>query len=587
VVPAPAAGVRAVPARCSGQDVDRACILHVWGATTTSNCSHEDQHVTPPPDIGAVTPVHRGSSSRYGLDTHGIERSGVVHWNYSPPQLIERAIAAREGVIVEGGAFNALTAPHTGRSPRDRFLASDPQTDAEIWWGAVNRMFEPAAYNTLREELVHALERQDLFVRDMWAGAAPEHRISVRIVTPSAWHNLFSHNIFRAPASDEIQAMRPDFTVLHDPEFQADPARHGTRTGTFIILNLARREVLIGGTRYAGEIKKSVFAFLNHRLPKHGVLPMHCSVNVGESGDPAAFFGLSGTGKTTLSADPERHLVGDDEHGWDDNGVFNFEGGCYAKVIRLSAEKEPEIHATTRRFGTILENVVVNADRTIDLDSDEITENTRACYPLSYIPNFAPDGRAGHPRHVVFLTADAYGILPPIARLTPDQAIYHFLSGYTAKLAGTETGVSEPKATFSACFGAPFLPLHPIVYAEMLREKIERHQPTVWLVNTGWTGGPYGEGRRIDLTHTRAMLRAALDGRLHAVPTRAERAFGLHVPEMVPDVPADLLQPRNTWPDGTRYDSQAPKLAHLFRENFAHFAASVTPEVRQAGPAVE
>jgi phosphoenolpyruvate carboxykinase (ATP) len=540
-----------------------------------------------PNDTVAAAPETGGIPSRYGLDTQGIESASAVRWNYSAPQLIEHAISAREGTIVEGGAFNAITVPHTGRSPRDRFLVSDPATEAEIWWGPVNQNFESTAYERLRSELIRALEGQDLFVRDIWACAAPDHRIAVRVVTPSAWHNLFAHNMFRAPDGDEVQTMRPDFTVLHDPEFSADPGRHGTRTGIFIILNLERREVLIGGTRYGGEIKKSVFAFLNHRLPKRGVLPMHCSINVGDGGDAAVFFGLSGTGKTTLSADPARKLVGDDEHGWDDEGVFNFEGGCYAKVIRLSPEKEPEIHATTRRFGTVLENVVVNADRSIDLDSEEITENTRACYPLSYIPNFVPDGRAGHPQNVVFLTADAYGILPPIARLTPDQAIYHFLSGYTAKLAGTEAGVSEPKATFSACFGAPFLPLHPSVYAEMLREKIEKHQPTVWLVNTGWTGGPYGEGKRMDLTHTRAMLRAALEGRLDSVPMHEEAAFGLQVPEAVPDVPSDVLQPRNTWPDGAVYDVEAAQLARRFHENFAQFTDFVAPRVRRAGPKLE
>lgn len=526
--------------------------------------------------------------SRNGLGIHGIDGSSAVeHWNYSPPRLIEHAVSRGEGELVAGGAFNAITTPCTGRSPNDRFVVAGPEIEEEIWWGAVNKRFDPANYETLRADLVSALEKQELYVRDMWAGADPTYRIAVRVITPSAWHSLFAHNMFRRPEPGEAESMDPDFTVIHDPDFMADPARHGTRVGAFIVLNFDRKEVLIGGTRYAGEIKKSVFAWLNYLLAKQGVLPMHCSINVGANDDVAVFFGLSGTGKTTLSADPERGLIGDDEHGWGDDGVFNFEGGCYAKVIRLSAETEPEIHATTHRFGTILENVIVNPDRSIDLDSDAITENTRASYPLDFIPNFVPSGRAAHPRNIVFLTADAYGVLPPIARLTPEQAIYQFLSGYTAKLAGTEAGVTEPKAAFSACFGAPFLPLPPIVYAEMLKEKIEKHQVRVWLVNTGWTGGPYGEGKRMSLPYTRAMVHAALDGKLESVEMKREPAFGLFVPESVPGVPAEVLQPRDTWPDGAAYDAQAATLAGMFRDNFKQFADLVPEEVRRAGPGIE
>jgi phosphoenolpyruvate carboxykinase (ATP) len=547
---------------------------------------HHTQHRMPERVGGGTGEVRsHGSASEHGLEIHGIEGREAQYWNSALPELVEHAVRRGEGVLVSGGAFNAITSPHTGRSPNDRFLVASASVEDEIWWGAVNRRFRPDAFEQLREDLVARLGEQELYVRDMWAGADPEYRIAVRVVTPSAWHSMFAYNMFRSPDPAAQDAMRPDFTVLHDPEFQADPDRHGTRTGAFIILNLEAREVLIGGTRYAGEIKKSAFALMNYLLPKRGVLPMHCSATMGaEPDDVAVFFGLSGTGKTTLSADPERRLIGDDEHGWSDRGVFNFEGGCYAKAIRLSAEREPEIHATTRRFGTILENVAVRSDRSVDLDSQEITENTRASYPLSFIPDFLPEGRAGHPRNVLFLTADAYGVLPPIARLSHDQAVYHFLSGYTAKVAGTEAGVTEPRATFSACFGAPFLPLPPHVYAGMLREKIERHEATVWLVNTGWTGGPYGKGVRMDLRQTRAMVHAALQGRLDQIPMRREEVFGLEVPETVPGVPPEVLLPRATWDDPAAYDAQAERLADMFRRNFGQFADQVPEEVRRAGP---
>lgn len=511
------------------------------------------------------------SESRYGLDIHGISTTAETHWNLSPAQLIEHAVGAGEGNLVQGGPFNAITAPHTGRSPNDRFVVREPSAEEAVWWGDVNVPIDEARYEALRAEVVEYLGARDLYVRDMWAGADADYRIAVRVVTPSAWHNLFAYNMFRRPTADEVGAMEPGFTVIHAPDFEADPARHGTRTGTFIIINFGKREVLIGGTRYAGEIKKSIFSVLNYLLPQQGVLSMHCSANVGSDGDTALFFGLSGTGKTTLSADSERGLIGDDEHGWSDRGVFNFEGGCYAKVIRLSEAGEPEIYATTRRFGTVLENVKVRGDRSIDLDSEEITENTRASYPLEFIPNYVESGASGHPKNIVFLTADAYGVLPPISKLTAEQAMFHFLSGYTAKLAGTERGVTEPKATFSACFGAPFLALHPSVYAKMLGEKIEKHGAKVWLVNTGWTGGPYGVGERMNLAHTRAMVRAALAGKLDDVATETDPIFGLHIPVEVPGVPTEVLKPRGTWSDKAAYDEQAKKLADMFDKNFEKY----------------
>lgn len=534
-------------------------------------------------DAAEVDAGDRDSRSD-GLLAPGLKPARAVHWNLSPAELVERAVLAGEGELVDGGAFAAITAPHTGRSPNDRFVVREPGSDPAIWWGPVNRPIDEEAFARLRADLCERLADQDLFVRDMWAGADPDYRVAVRTVTPSAWHNLFAHNMFRDPIPKD-RPLAPDFTILHDPEFQAEPDRHGTRTGAFIVLHFGRREILIGGTRYAGEIKKSIFAVMNYILPASGVLPMHCSANVGEKGDVAIFFGLSGTGKTTLSADPERDLIGDDEHGWSDEGVFNFEGGCYAKVIKLSPEREPEIFAATRRFGTVLENVVVREDRTVDLDADSITENTRASYPLSFIPHFVPSGAAGHPQNIVFLTADAYGVLPPIARLTPDQAMYHFLSGYTAKLAGTERGVTEPKATFSACFGAPFLPRHPIEYAELLGERVRKHDAAVWLVNTGWTGGAYGDGSRMELAHTRALLHAALDGRLDEAEFETEPVFGLRIPTAVPGVPAEVLRPRNTWRDPAAYDAQAARLAKMFTDNFATFADMVPEEVRAAGPA--
>jgi phosphoenolpyruvate carboxykinase (ATP) len=515
----------------------------------------------------------------------GISTYSRVYRNLTPSQLYEHALRRREGMVTAGGPFAAVTSPHTGRSPNDKFLVQEPDSTSRIWWGKVNQPIAPGQFERLKTDVEQHLAGQELFVRDVHAGADQNYRLPIRFITPNAWHALFVYNMFLRPSDEELSSFEPRFEVLHAPEFHADPAVHGTKSGTFIIISFAQRTVLIGGTRYAGELKKSIFTVLNYLLPTQGVLSMHCSANVGTQGDSALFFGLSGTGKTTLSADPERRLIGDDEHGWSDDGIFNFEGGCYAKVIKLSREGEPEIFATTEMFGTVLENVDVHPETgAVDLNSQRITENTRASYPIHYIPNHVPEGMAGHPSNIVFLTADAFGVMPPIAKLTPDQAMYHFLSGYTAKVAGTERGVTEPKETFSACFGAPFLPLPPTVYAKMLGERIASHDVDCWLVNTGWTGGPYGVGHRMNLKHTRAMIRAALAGKLHSVATRREPVFGLQVPEHVPGVPDAVLDPRGTWKDPSAYDAQARKLTGLFRKNFEQFAEAVSAGVREAGP---
>jgi len=520
-----------------------------------------------------------------GAQLLGFAPQHPVHFNLGPAALYELALRRGEGVLAASGPFCAVTSPHTGRSPNDKFVVDEASSTEQVWWGKVNQQLASAHFDRLATDVMHHLNSQQLFVRDLFAGADSAYRLPVRFLTPSAWHTLFVSNMFLRPTTADLAAFKPAWHVLHAPEMQGDPAVHGTRSGTFIVISFARRVVLIGGTRYAGEMKKSIFTVLNYLLPAQGVLPMHCSANVGEGGEVALFFGLSGTGKTTLSADPQRGLIGDDEHGWSDHGVFNFEGGCYAKVIRLSAETEPEIYATTRRFGTVLENVVVDpTTRALDLDSAAITENTRACYPIDFIPNHVPSGIGGHPTHIIFLTCDASGVMPPIARLDPAQAMYHFLSGYTAKVAGTERGVTEPKETFSACFGAPFLPRHPNVYATMLGEKIGRLGVQCWLVNTGWTGGPFGTGSRMKLPLTRAMVRSALAGQLDRTPTVREPAFGLAVPTDVPGVPADVLLPRRTWADPAAYDAQAARLADSFRKNFEQFERSVHGAVREAGP---
>jgi phosphoenolpyruvate carboxykinase (ATP) len=524
--------------------------------------------------------------SQRGLDTQGLQPGGNVHWNLVAPTLFQHAIRRGEGELADMGPFVAVTAPHTGRSPNDKFVVRDPETEKDVDWGKVNQPLSPEHFDALLGDVREYLNaREELFVQDLYCGANPQYRLSVRYVSPSAWHMAFVRNMFIRPEATDLPTFDPNFTVLHAPEFEADPARHGTRTGTFIVLNLAKRMILIGGTRYAGELKKSMFTVMNYYLPRQGVLSMHCSANIGQDGDTALFFGLSGTGKTTLSADPERRLVGDDEHGWAPDGVFNFEGGCYAKVINLSEKGEPDIYRTTQMFGTILENVVLDPHgRTVRFEDQSITENTRASYPLHYIRNHVPDGRGGNPRNIVFFTADAFGVMPPIARLSREQAMYYFLSGYTAKLAGTERGVTEPQATFSACFGAVFLVWHPTVYADMLGKLIDEHDARVWLVNTGWTGGAFGTGKRMKLDYTRAMIRAALDGDLDGVETRTDEVFGLSVPVTVRDVPDDVLKPRDTWPDTGAFDEQAGKLAGMFRENIGKFGDLVPDRVKEAGP---
>jgi len=516
----------------------------------------------------------------------GILRSGPVHWNLSVPALCEAAVRRQEGLFAEHGPLVCNTGHHTGRSPNDKFFVREPESETHIHWGEVNRAVEAAKFDALHRDLLAHIQDTELFVLDAWAGADPGYRLPVRIVTEFAWHNLFVRNMF-LPENDPVKRAEhaPQFTVVDVPSFSADPARHGSRSDCFIFVSFSKQLVLIGGTSYAGEMKKSIFTILNYLLPLKGVLSMHCSANVGPAGDTALFFGLSGTGKTTLSSDPERRLLGDDEHGWTDRGVFNFEGGCYAKTIKLSAEAEPQIYATTRRFGTLLENVVIDPDtRRLDLDDASLTENTRASYPLDYIDNAILTGVAGHPKNVVMLTADAYGVLPPIARLTPERAMYHFLSGYTARVAGTEKGLTGAKAVFSTCFGAPFLPLNPNVYARMLGEKIARHQAQVWLVNTGWTGGPYGVGSRMRIAHTRAMINAALSGQLDRVSYRVDPVFNVEVPTTCPGVPDAVLDPRSTWSNPQAYDEQAKKLAAMFAENFTRFEKDVSADVKNAGP---
>ena len=524
--------------------------------------------------------------SRKGLETQGLAPKGQVHWNLLAPELVQHAVRRGEGTLADMGPFVGVTSPHTGRSPNDKFTVKEPASEKDIDWGKVNVAFPADKFEVLLADVKAYLNGLgELFVEDLYAGADPAHRLKVRYVTPNAWHGLFVRNMFIRPEFSDLPTFEPNFSVLHAPEFQADPAKHGTRTGTFIVLNFAKRMILIGGTRYAGELKKAIFTVMNYFMPKAGVLSMHCSANIGRAGDTALFFGLSGTGKTTLSADPERGLIGDDEHGWSSEGVFNFEGGCYAKVINLSPEGEPDIYATTQMFGTVLENVVLDpTTRKVKFEDQSLTENTRASYPLHYIRNYVPGGRGGHPKNIVLLTADAFGVLPAIARLTAEQAMYYFLSGYTAKVAGTERGVTEPQATFSACFGAVFLVWHPTKYAEMLGKLIAEHKSRVWLVNTGWTGGPYGTGHRMKLKHTRAMVRAALAGELDNARYTTDAIFGLSIPAAAPNVPAAVMDPRNTWASGAAYDAQAKKLAEMFRKNFEKFGSNVSDAIRKAGP---
>jgi phosphoenolpyruvate carboxykinase (ATP) len=516
------------------------------------------------------------------LELLGIRNVNTVWWNLNTPALYEHTLQRHEALLAQQGPLVVRT------GHRDKYVVREPSSEGDIWWNdAVNPSFEESRYKSLRSRLAAYLQGKDLYIEDCYVGADPATQLPIRVITESAWHMLFARNMFRPERDPEKLARHiPKFHVIHAPGFNAHPELDGTRSEVFVLIHFGKGEAIIGGTAYAGEIKKSMFTVMNYLLPMQGILSMHCSANYGkDENDVAVFFGLSGTGKTTLSADPHRTLIGDDEHGWSDEGIFNFEGGCYAKVIRLNPETEPEIHATTRMFGTILENVAVDTrTRTLDLDSDALTENTRASYPLTSIPNASKTGRAGHAKTIVMLTADAFGVLPPVARLTSAQAMYHFLSGYTAKVAGTERGVTEPQATFSACFGAPFLALHPSVYAKQLGERMEEHNVNAWLINTGWSGGPFGVGERMSLPYTRAMVTAVLDGSLDEVPMKEDPVFGIAVPESVPGVPSEVLQPRETWSDGNAYDDQARKLAAMFVEHFKQFEADASDEVRAAGP---
>jgi len=519
----------------------------------------------------------------FGIEQSGLKTSGTVRYNLTAPALYEEALRRGEATLTADGALVAYTGHHTGRSPKDKFVVREAATEGKVWWDN-NAAMSRAHFDLLHADFVAYSATLDLYVQDLVGGADPVHNLPARIVTEQAWHSLFIRNLLRRPERAALSGFEPKMTIIDLPSFKADPARHGTRTETVIAVDLTRMIVLIGGTAYAGEMKKSVFTALNYLLPEHAVMPMHCSANVGPDGDSAVFFGLSGTGKTTLSADPARTLIGDDEHGWGPDGIFNFEGGCYAKTIRLSAEAEPEIFATTRRFGTVLENVVLDADRVPDFNDGSRTENTRCAYPLDFIPNASASGRAGHPKNIIMLTADAFGVMPPIAKLTPAQAMYHFLSGYTAKVAGTERGVTEPEATFSTCFGAPFMPRHPSEYGNLLRQLIATHQADCWLVNTGWTGGAYGTGKRMPIKATRALLAAALDGSLKTAELRTDAHFGFAVPVAVPGVDSAILDPRSTWADKAAYDRQASRLVAMFAANFEKFEAHVDAGVMGAAP---
>ena len=519
----------------------------------------------------------------------GLGNLGRVYWDLSTPALYEEAIRRYEGMLSHLGPLVIRTGQYTGRSPNDKFLVREPSSESRIWWGKVNRPFSPEKFDALKARLFAYLQGKDIFIEECYAGADEQFRVPIRVISERAAHTLFARTMFIREFDDaKLAAYQAEFTVVHAPGFQANPEIDGTHSEAFVLLHFGEKLVLIGGTAYAGEIKKSIFTVMNYLLPQQHVMPMHCSANFGrDEDDVAIFFGLSGTGKTTLSADPARTLIGDDEHGWSNAGIFNFEGGCYAKVIRLSETGEPEIYETTRRFGTILENVAIDSDhRRIDLDDASLTENTRAAYPISHIPNMTRKGTAGHPRHIIMLTCDAFGVLPPISRLTNEQAMYHFLSGYTAKVAGTERGVTEPSATFSACFGAPFMALPPSTYATLLGEKIAKHQVQTWLINTGWSGGAYGQGQRMKLSLTRAMISAILSDNLSGVETRNDTHFGLAVPVACPNVPSEILDPRRTWPDAAAYDRKAAELAGMFVRNFQENAADARSEIAAAGPKV-
>ncbi|SDC58646.1 phosphoenolpyruvate carboxykinase (ATP) [Sphingomonas sp. YR710] len=522
----------------------------------------------------------------FGLDQQGIAVGAKLFWNLGTAPLVEHALARGEGQLAKDGPLVVKTGAHTGRSANDKFIVRDAETESTVWWGKTNKGMTPEHFAALKADfLTHLGTKDSLFVQDLFGGSQPTHRVNVRVINELAWHNLFIRTLLVRPGAEELAAFIPEYTIIDLPTFKADPVRHGTRGETVIAVNLSEKLILIGGTKYAGEMKKSVFGILNYKLPAAGVMPMHCSANIGPNGDTAVFFGLSGTGKTTLSADASRTLIGDDEHGWSDEAVFNFEGGCYAKMIRLSPEAEPEIFATTKRFGTVLENVVMDeTSRELDFDDATLAENSRGSYPIEFIPNASKDNLGPVPKNMIFLTADAYGVLPPIAKLTPDQAMYHFLSGYTARVAGTEIGVTEPDATFSTCFGAPFMPRHPSVYGNLLKSRIAKGGVDCWLVNTGWTGGQYGVGSRMPIKATRALLNAALDGSLNNAEFRTDPNFGFKVPVAVAGVDSKILNPRETWPDAAAYDETAAKLVGRFIANFEQFEEHVDEGVRQAAP---
>lgn len=522
--------------------------------------------------------------TKQGIDTGTAD----LHWNMTTSPLVETSVQRGEGRLAQHGPLVVETGAHTGRSAKDKFIVRDGETEDTVWWGKVNVPMTPEHFAALKEDFLSEVAKNEtLFVQDLHGGSQPDHRVRVRVINELAWHNLFIRTLLCRPEEGELSGFEPEYTIIDLPSFQADPKRHGTRSGTVVAVNLSERLILIGGTKYAGEMKKSVFGILNYKLPAAGIMPMHCSANISAEGDTAIFFGLSGTGKTTLSADASRTLIGDDEHGWSDTAVFNFEGGCYAKMIRLSEEAEPEIYATTRRFGTVLENVVMDGDsRELDFDDSSLAENSRGAYPIEFIPNSSEENLGPVPKNVIMLTADAFGVLPPIARLTPDQAMYHFLSGYTAKVAGTEIGVTEPEATFSTCFGAPFMPRHPSVYGNLLKSRIAKGGVKCWLVNTGWTGGKYGVGNRMPIKATRALLNAALDGSLNDAEFRVDANFGFDVPVSVDGVDNAILDPRSTWADPEAYDEMAAKLVGLFIENFAEFEQHVDQGVIEAAPTV-
>lgn len=523
------------------------------------------------------------------LNYLGLENLGEVHWNLATVQLYEEAIRRREGLLSRKGPIVINTSPYTGRLPQDKLIVREPSSQEKIGWGKVNRPIEPARFEALQRRIAAYLQGKKIFVQDSYAGGDARYQIPIRVISERATGALFARIMFvEETDSAKLAIHKPAFTVLHVPDFHADPAVDGTRSDAFILIHFGAGLILIGGTAYCGEIKKAIFTVMNYLMPQRGIMSMHCSANYGKGeSDTVIFFGLSGTGKTTLSAEIDRTLVGDDEHGWSDHGVFNFEGGCYAKVIRLSKEGEPEIYDTTQRFGTLLENVVMNpVTRKIDLADESITENTRASYPVSYIQNMTPGGKGGHPKNIIMLACDAFGILPPVSRLSMEQALYHFLAGYTAKVAGTESGIVEPQATFSPCFGGPFMPLPPSVYANLLKAKIIQHQVGVWMINTGWSGGPYGVGQRIKLDLTRAMVHAILKGSLHKTAMRKDPVFGFDVPESCPEVPSEMLDPRKSWKDPAAYDQKACHLAKMFQENFQQNAPDAAPEIKAAGPKI-